>query len=224
MVRGDLLSWITSWKRPPVKIAKVEDLHCDAGWRDARRSDLFTNNPAPGIKKHFHFRLVAWLFGIGLAIALASSYASCANSYPRGVTTPQGYGFGWKCGCADRACAATVRRQQGVKGAIVQACPGGGSMRPVLLSEIESQATISVAQGVRLDFSDGGANIVTVETSDNPTAVQITSKTNAVAIALGKAHVSVANIGRCPKPTGMQIVLCDPIPTYSVTINVQDQP
>jgi hypothetical protein len=224
MVGADLLAWIASWKRPQVKIAKVEDLHCDAGWRDARRSDLSTKNSAPGIKKHFHFRSVAWLFGIGLAIAPASSYASCANSYPQGVTTPQGYGFVWKCGCAGRACAATIRRQQGAKAAIVQACPGGGgSVRPVLLSEIEGQATISVTQGVRLDFSDRGANIVTVE-SDNPAVVQITSKTNAVTVALGRAQISVANIGRCPKPTGMQIVLCDPIPTYFVTINVQDQP
>jgi|SRR6266481_7830649 hypothetical protein len=97
----------------------------------------------------------------------------------------------------------------------------GGSMRPVPLSEIEGEATIAVPRGVTLDFSDGGTNNVTVKESDNPGVVQITSKTNAVTAAPGTAHVNVANIGQCPKPTGMQIVLCDPIPVYSVTVNVQ---
>jgi hypothetical protein len=96
-----------------------------------------------------------------------------------------------------------------------------GSMRPVLLSEIEKEATISVAQGVTLDFSDGGANNVAVRTSDNPSIVQITSKTNAVTVAPGTAHVSVANFGQCPKPTGMQVVSCDPIPVFSLTLKVQ---
>lgn len=100
----------------------------------------------------------------------------------------------------------------------------GGSTRPVLLSEIRSQSTISVAQGVTLDFSDGGSNNVTVMTSDNPSVVQITSKTNVVTVAPGTVQLRVANFGQCPKPTGMVRVSCDPIPTYSVTINVQHQP
>ncbi len=82
---------------------------------------------------------------------------------------------------------------------------GGGSTRPVLLSEIQSQSTISVAQGVTLDFSEGGSNNVTVMTSDNPSVVQITSKTNAVTVAPGTAHLSVANFGQCPKSTGMRM-------------------
>jgi hypothetical protein len=97
----------------------------------------------------------------------------------------------------------------------------GGSIRPVPLSEIQKEATVPVAQGVTLDFSDSGANNVTVQTSDNPSVVQVTSKTNVVTLALGTAHVSVANFGQCPKPTGMQIVSCDPIPIFSVTIKVQ---
>jgi hypothetical protein len=113
----------------------------------------------------------------------------------------------------------------GIGLAIAQPSPGGGaSMRPVPLSEIERQATISVAQGVTLDFSDGGANNVMVKTTDNPGVVQITSKTNAVTVGPGAAHVDVATFGQCPKPTGMQVVSCDPIPVYSVTINVRYQP
>ena len=110
----------------------------------------------------------------------------------------------------------------GIGLAIAQTSPGGrASMRPVVLSEIERQGTISVAQGVTLDFSDGGANNVMVKTTDNPGIVQITSKTNAVTVAPGAAHLDVANFGQCPKATGMQVVSCDPIPIYSVTINVQ---
>jgi hypothetical protein len=111
----------------------------------------------------------------------------------------------------------------GIGLAIAQIAPGGGggSMRRVPLSVIEKEVTISVAPGVTLDFSDGGANNVAVKTSDNPGVVEITSKTNAVTAAPGTAHVGVANIGRCPKPTGMQVVSCDPIPVYSITINVQ---
>ena len=92
------------------------------------------------------------------------------------------------------------------------------------LSEIQSQATITVAQGVALDFSDGGFNNVSAVTSDNPSAVQITSETNAVTVAPGTAHLRVANFSQCPKSTGMVKVSCDPIPTYSVTKNVQHQP
>jgi hypothetical protein len=98
---------------------------------------------------------------------------------------------------------------------------GGGSMRRVPLAEIEKEATVSVARSVTLDFSNGGTNNVTVQTSDNPGVVQVTSKTNAVTVASGTAHVKVANFGQCPKPTGPQVVLCDPIPIFSVTINVQ---
>jgi hypothetical protein len=114
----------------------------------------------------------------------------------------------------------------GIGLAVAQVGPGGGggSIRPVPLSEIQSQATITVAQGVALDFSDGGFNNVSAMTSDNPSAVQITSKTNAVTVAPGTAHLRVANFGQCPKSTGMVKVSCDPIPTYSVTINVQHQP
>jgi hypothetical protein len=96
----------------------------------------------------------------------------------------------------------------------------GGSIRPVPLSEIEKEATVPVAQGVTLDFSDGGARNVAVNSTDNPNIVQITSKTTVVAVASGTAHVSVAVFGRCPRPAGMQVVSCDPIPVYSVTINV----
>jgi hypothetical protein len=96
-----------------------------------------------------------------------------------------------------------------------------GSTRPVPLSEIQKEATVPAAQGVTLDFSDGGANNVTVQTSDNPGVVQITSKTNAVTVAPGTAHVGVAIFGECPKPTGMMVVSCDPIPVFSVTIQVQ---
>ena len=114
----------------------------------------------------------------------------------------------------------------GIGLAIAQVGPGGGggSIRPVPLSEIQGQATITVAQGVVLDFSDGGSNNVSVMTSDNPGVVQITSKTNVVTIASGAAHLKVANFGQCPKPKGMVKVSCDPIPTYSVTINVQHRP
>jgi hypothetical protein len=114
----------------------------------------------------------------------------------------------------------------GIGFAVAQVGPGGGggSIRPVPLSEIQSQATVSVTQGVALDFSDGGANNVSVMTSDNPSVVQITSKTNAVTVAPGAAHLKVANFGRCPKSTEIVKVSCDPIPTYSVTINVQHQP
>jgi hypothetical protein len=100
----------------------------------------------------------------------------------------------------------------------------GGSIRPVPLAEIQKEATVPVAQGVTLDFSDSGANNVTVQTSDNPSVVQVTSKTNAVTVAPGTAHLKVASFGRCPKPVGMEVVSCDPIPVYSVTINVQKQP
>jgi hypothetical protein len=113
----------------------------------------------------------------------------------------------------------------GIGLANAQPSPGGGaSMRPVLLSEIQSHAPISVAQGVTLDFSSGGSNNVTVMTSDNPSVVQVTSKTNVVAVAPGTAHLRVANFGQCPQSTEMLRVSCDPIPTYSVTINVQHQP
>jgi hypothetical protein len=114
----------------------------------------------------------------------------------------------------------------GIGLAVAQVGPGGGggSIRPVPLSEIQCQATILVAQGVTLDFSDGGSNNVTVMTGDNPSVVQVTSKTNVVAIAPGAAHLSVANFGQCPELKGMVKVSCDPIPTYSVTIKVQHQP
>jgi hypothetical protein len=114
----------------------------------------------------------------------------------------------------------------GIGLAIAQVGPGGegGSISPVPLSEIQSQATIPAARGVTLDFSDGGSNNVSVMTSDNPSVVQITSKTNAVTVAPGTAHLKVANFGQCPKPTGMVKVSCDPIPTYSVTINVRSAP
>jgi hypothetical protein len=109
--------------------------------------------------------------------------------------------------------------------AIAQVGPGGGggSISPVPLSEIQSQATIPAPQGVTLDFSDGGSNNVSVMTSDNPSVVQVTSKTNVVAVAPGTAHLRVANFGQCPQSTEMLRVSCDPIPTYSVTINVQHQ-
>jgi hypothetical protein len=129
----------------------------------------------------------------------------------------------------------------GIGLAIAQAGPadGGGSIRAVPLSEIQSQSPITVAQGVTLNFSDGGSNNLTVMTSDNPSVVQITSKTNVVTVAPGTAHLRVANFGQCPNPTEMPAatpappgaiarrparILCDPIPTYSVTINVQHQP
>jgi hypothetical protein len=209
-----------------VKIVKVEDPHCKAAWRVERCFRFFHRHPCSGCQKALSISLGALaFFGVGLAIAQASSYSSCANSYTEGIAATQGYGS-WKCGCAHRACAATARELQALKGTIVQVGPGsgGGSIRPVRLSEIESQATISVAQGVTLDFSNGGANNVAVKTSDNLSVVQITSKTNVITVAAGTAHLNVANIGQCPKPTGMQIVLCDPIPIYSVTINVQDKP
>jgi hypothetical protein len=98
---------------------------------------------------------------------------------------------------------------------------GAGPIYQVPLSEIEKEATISEAPGVTIDFSNGGANNIAVKTTDNPDVVQITSKTNAVTVARGSAHLTVANIGHCPKPTGTQMVLCDPIPVYSVTINVR---
>jgi hypothetical protein len=131
-------------------------------------------------------------FGVGLAIPQASSYSSC-------IAAAQGYGSR-KCGCAHRACAATARQLQALEATIIQAGPGGGgrSIRPVLLSEIESQSTISVAQGITLDFSDGGSNNVTVMTSDNPSVVQITSKTNVVTVAPGTAHLRgrpIMNLG-----------------------------
>jgi len=97
----------------------------------------------------------------------------------------------------------------------------GTPMRQVSLSEIRKEATLPVAQGVTLDFSDSGANNVTVQKSDNDSVVQVISKTNAVTLASGTAHVSVAVFGECPKPTGMQVVSCDPIPVFSVTIKVQ---
>jgi hypothetical protein len=80
---------------------------------------------------------------------------------------------------------------------------------------------MSVAQGVTLDFSDGGTNNVTVSKSDNPSVVRIISKTDVETVAPGTAHVNVANFGRCPKPAGMAAVSCDPVPTFSVTINVR---
>jgi hypothetical protein len=110
----------------------------------------------------------------------------------------------------------------GIGPAIAQA--PGGSIRPVPLSEIQKQATVSVARGVTLDFSDTGANNVTVQTSDNPSTVQVISKTNAVTVAPGTARLSVAVFGECPKPTGRVAVHCGPIPVYSVTINVQSPP
>jgi hypothetical protein len=210
----------------PVKILKVEDLHCDASWRVERFFRFFHQQPCSMRQKALSISLGALaFFGIGLAVAQASSYSSCTNSYTQGIAAAQGYGS-WKCDCARRACAATARQPQALKETIVQVGPGGegGSIRPVLLSEIEHQATISVAPGVTLDFSDGGANNVTVQTSDNPSVVQITSKTNVVTVAPGTAHLNVANVGRCPKPTGMQVVSCDPIPIYPVTINVQYRP
>jgi hypothetical protein len=100
----------------------------------------------------------------------------------------------------------------------------GGSIRPVPLPEIQKEATVLVAQGVTLDFSDSGANNVTVQTSDNSGVVQVTSKTNAVTVAPGTAHVRVAIFGECPKPTGALAVHCDPIPVYTVTINVRSAP
>jgi hypothetical protein len=99
-----------------------------------------------------------------------------------------------------------------------------GSIRPVPLPEIQKEATVPVAQGVTLDFSDSGANNVTVQTSDNSGVVQVTSKTNAVTVAPGTAHVNVAIFGECPKPTGALAVHCDPIPVYTVTINVRSAP
>jgi hypothetical protein len=101
---------------------------------------------------------------------------------------------------------------------------GAGSVRAVLLREIESQATISVAPHVTLDFSDGGANNVTLNTSDHPDVAQMISKTSVVTVAPGMAHVSVANFGHCPKSTSMVAIHCDPIPVYSVTINVGSAP
>jgi hypothetical protein len=97
----------------------------------------------------------------------------------------------------------------------------GGALRRVPLSEIQKEATVPVAQGVTLDFTDGGANKVTVQKSDDSSVVQITSKTNAVTLAPGTARVSVAVLGECPKPTGAQVVSCDPIPVFSVTIKVR---
>ena len=207
-----------------MKIVEVEDLHSASGWRAERCFRFFHQKPCSVGQRALSFSLGALaLFGLGLAVAQASSYSSCANSYTQAIAAPQGYGSAWKCGRAYQVCAATVRQLQAAKGTIVQIGPGGGggSTRPVLLSEIEREATIAVPRGVTLDFSDGGTNNVTVKTSDNPGVVQITSKTNAITAAPGTAHVDVANIGQCPKPTGMQIVLCDPIPVYSVTINVQ---
>jgi hypothetical protein len=99
-----------------------------------------------------------------------------------------------------------------------------GSTRPVPLPEIRKETTVPVAQGVTLDFSDNGANNVTVQTSDNPGVAQVTSKTNAVTVAPGTAHVSVAVFGECPKRTGAVAVHCDPIPVYTVTINVRSAP
>jgi hypothetical protein len=99
-----------------------------------------------------------------------------------------------------------------------------GSTRPVPLSEIQRGTPVPVAQGVTLDFSDSGANNVTVQTNDNPGVAQITSKTNAVTVAPGTAHVSVTVFGECPKSTGAVAVHCGPIPVYTVTINVQLPP
>jgi len=98
------------------------------------------------------------------------------------------------------------------------------STRSVPLSEIQKEATVPVAQGVTLDFSDGGANNVTLQKSDNPSVAQVISKTNAVTVAPGTAHVSVAVFGECPKPTGAVAVHCDPIPVYTLTINVRSAP
>ena len=97
---------------------------------------------------------------------------------------------------------------------MAEASPGGsgGSVRPVLLREIESQGTISVAPYVTLDFSDGGANNVNINASDNPGVVHLISKEKALSVAVGTAHVNVANFGHCPKSTGMLAVHCDPIP------------
>lgn len=206
-----------------MKIVEVEDLHSDSRWGAERCFRFFQRKPYSMGQKALSLSLGPLaLFGIGLAIAQASSYSSCAN-YTQGIAAPQGYGSAWKCSCAYQACAATARQLQAVNGTIAQLGPGGGggSMRPVPLSEIEGEATIAVPRGVTLDFSDGGTNNVTVKTSDNPDVVQIASKTNAVTATPGTAHVNVANFGQCPKATGMQIVLCDPVPVYSVTINVQ---
>ena len=93
---------------------------------------------------------------------------------------------------------------------------GGGSTRPVLLSEIQSQATISVAQGVTLDFSDGGSNNVTVQSSDNPAAVHITSKTNAATVAPGTAHLRVVNFGQCP--TSKEMPAATPAPPGAIPL------
>jgi hypothetical protein len=200
----------------PVKIVKVQDRHCDAG-RRAERCFRFFHQSCSARQKALLLSLGALaFFGMGLTIARASSCSSCANSYTQRIAAAQGYGS-W---------VATTRQLQALKGRIAQAGPGGGggSIRPVPLSEIQKEATISAARGVTLDFSDGGASNVTVQTSDNPSVVQITSKTNAVTVAPGTAHLKVANFGRCPKPVGMEVVSCDPIPVFSVTINVQKQP
>lgn len=210
-----------------MRIVEVEDLHSGSGWRAEHCFRFFHQKRCSMSQKALSRSLGALaFFGIGLAIAQASSYSSCADSYTQGIAAPQGYRSAWQYGCAYQACAATARQLQAVKGTMVQVGPGGGggSTRPVPLAEIEREATIAVPQGVTLDFSDGGTNNVTVKTSDNPGVVQITSKTGAVTAAPGTAHVNVANIGQCPKPAGMHIVLCDPIPVYSVTINVQSQP
>jgi hypothetical protein len=210
-----------------VKIVKLEDLHIDSGRRAERCFRFFDQQAGSMCQKALSLSLGALAFlGIGLAMAQASSYSSCANSYAQSLAAPQGYGSACKSGCAHQACAGTARQLEAVKGTMVQLGPGGGggSTRPVLLSEIEKEATIAVPQGITLDFSDGGANNVTVKTSDNPGVVQITSKTDAVTAVPGTAHVSVASFGRCPKPTGMQVISCDPIPVYSVTINVQYRP
>ena len=206
-----------------MKIVEVEDLHSDSGWRAERCFRFFYRKPCSMGQKALSLSLGALaLFAIGLAIAQASSYSSCVHSYTKGIAATLGYGSAWEC-CAYQACAATARQLQAVKGTTVQVGPGAGvgSTRPVLLSEIERQATIAVPRGMTLDFSYGGTSNVTVMTSDNPGVVQIASKTNAVTVAAGTAHVNVAIIGQCPTSTGTRMVLCDPIPVYSLTINVQ---
>jgi hypothetical protein len=210
----------------PLSIVKVDDPHCDAGWYAERSFQFFYQRPCSMCQKALSVALGALaVFGVGLAVARASFDSSCTNFYTQGIAVAQGSGSS-RCGCAHRACPATDRQMHALKGTIAQVNPGegGGPIRPVLLSEIESRATISVARGVTLDFSDGGANNVMVDTSDNPSVVQITSKTNAVTIAPGTAHLGVANIGQCPKPKGAQSIACSPVLAYTLTINVQNQP
>ena len=184
-----------------MKIVNVEDLHCDVE-RRAKRCFRFPHQPCSRGQRALSLSLGALaFFAIGLATDQASSYSIQANSFTQGIAAPQ----------------------QAVKGTMVQVSPGGGggAMRQVRLSEIQKEATFPVNQGVTLDFTDGGVNKVTVQKSDDSSVVQVISKTNAVTLAPGIAHVSVAVFGECPKPTGMQVVSCDPIPVFSVTIKVQ---